>query len=256
MSHVSVTPIPLLKDNYAYVIHESESGMTAVVDPSEAMPVIRYCKENRLKLDYVLNTHHHWDHTGGNVDLKNEYGCKVVGFSADAERIPGIDLTVDEGGTFIFGETSMNIIYIPGHTLGHVAYHFPKEGLVFTGDTLFSLGCGRLFEGTPEQMWNSLKKLRDLPPETLVYCGHEYTEHNCLFALSLEPENEGLHAFNSEILRMRAEGEYTVPSAIGTETRLNPFLRADDPDLARALDLSASDPISVFSEIRSRKDTF
>ena len=251
-----ITPLPLLKDNYAYVLQDPESSITAVIDPSEASPVIDFLNTQGLTLDYILTTHHHWDHTNGNLELKKKYKCQVIGFFGDKERIPGIDKTVQEGDVFMVGSLPLNILHIPGHTLGHIAYYCAQKAFVFTGDTLFSIGCGRCFEGTPQQLWRSLQKLRDLPAETRVYCGHEYTEANLKFALSLEPHNKDLKTFQTKMAKLRGSNKPSVPSTIGIETHLNPFLRADDPNFVQKLDFIQKDPISIFTTLRHQKDHY
>lgn len=245
-----------LKDNYVWLLREPATGAVAAVDPSEAKPVAAKLDSLGWKLTHILNTHHHWDHTGGNLELKEQSGAVIVGPAADRERIPGIDLALAEGDTYRFGGATAQIFDIPGHTRGHIAFWFPESTALFCGDTLFTLGCGRLFEGTPQQMWTSLSKLRRLPPETRVFCGHEYTQANARFALSIDPTNEGLRRRAAEVDRLRAAGRPTVPATLAEERDTNPFLRADQPALAGAMRLPASDPIAVFAAIRARKDKF
>ncbi len=245
-----------LKDNYVWLLREPATGAVAAVDPSEAKPVAAKLDSLGWKLTHILNTHHHWDHTGGNLELKEQSGAVIVGPAADRERIPGIDLALAEGDTYRFGGATAQIFDIPGHTRGHIAFWFPESTALFCGDTLFTLGCGRLFEGTPQQMWTSLSKLRRLPPETRVFCGHEYTQANARFALSIDPTNEGLRRRAAEVDRLRAAGRPTVPATLAEERDTNPFLRADQPVLAGAMRLPASDPVAVFAAIRARKDKF
>lgn len=245
-----------LKDNYVWLLREPATGAVAAVDPSEAKPVAAKLDSLGWKLTHILNTHHHWDHTGGNLELKEQSGAVIVGPAADRERIPGIDLALAEGDTYRFGGATAQIFDIPGHTRGHIAFWFPESTALFCGDTLFTLGCGRLFEGTPQQMWTSLSKLRRLPPETRVFCGHEYTQANARFALSIDPTNEGLRRRAAEVDRLRAAGRPTVPATLAEERDTNPFLRADQPALAGAMRLPASDPVAVFAAIRARKDKF
>jgi hydroxyacylglutathione hydrolase len=253
---MEITLIPLLTDNYGYLLHDAASKQTAVVDPSEAAPVLAVAKTRGLKIDFVLNTHHHPDHSGGNLGIKKETGCRIVGPAPDRERIPGIDIALDEGQSFRLGNEEASILFIPGHTKGHIAFHFRDAKAVFCGDTLFSLGCGRMFEGTPPMMWASLEKLRRLPGDTRVYCGHEYTASNARFAVSIDHDNAALRRREAEVTKLRAEGKFTVPSTMAEERVANPFLRADDPALAAAVGKRGAAPSEVFGEIRRLKDNF
>jgi hydroxyacylglutathione hydrolase len=256
MSRLIIDLVPCLKDNYAYLLHDEATGATGVVDPSEAAPVEAALAKRGWRLTHILNTHHHWDHTGGNPELKARHKAVVVGPRPDRDRIPDIDVDVDEGEKFRLGEAEAEILFIPGHTRGHIAFWFPESQAVFCGDTLFAIGCGRMFEGTPQQMWRSLGKLRDLPPETRVYCGHEYTQANARFALTVEPKNARLAARAAAVDAARAAGRPTIPSTIGEERETNPFLRADQPAIAATVGLAAADPVAVFAEVRQRKDHF
>eukprot|EP00271_Cylindrocystis_brebissonii_P004770 TRINITY_DN1661_c0_g1_i1.p1 TRINITY_DN1661_c0_g1~~TRINITY_DN1661_c0_g1_i1.p1 ORF type:complete len:378 (-),score=39.92 TRINITY_DN1661_c0_g1_i1:194-1327(-) len=255
-AELKIELVPCLKDNYAYLIQDVTSGLTGVVDPGEAAPVVAALKERGVtKLSFILNTHHHWDHTGGNVELKMKYKCQVVGPKADKDRIPEIDIALGEGDTWRFGSHEMHVLDTPGHTRGHVSFFFPSVPAVFSGDTLFSLGCGRLFEGTPSQMFTSIGKLSALPPSTRVFCGHEYTQSNAKFALSLEPGNEALRARWEEILRLRKDGLPTIPTTIGEELTFNPFLRTQSEEIRQSLSLSPTTGDSkVFAAIRRAKD--
>lgn len=248
--------VPLLSDNYAYLLHDPASDEAAVVDPSEAGPVLAALKEAGWALKHILNTHHHPDHTGGNHALKQATGATVVGPEKDRHRIPDLDLGLAEGDTYRIGTRQLRVLEVPGHTSGHIALVFDEDQAVFSGDTLFSLGCGRLFEGTPAQMWQSLSKLRDLPGATRVYCGHEYTQSNCRFAVTIEPENAALRRRAEEIVELRAAGRPTIPSTIEVENLTNPFLRADRPELQTAQGWQGRDPVEIFAEIRRRKDSF
>jgi hydroxyacylglutathione hydrolase len=248
--------VPCLNDNYAYLVHEPSKNLVAVVDPSEAPPVRKALQHHGLKLTHILNTHHHMDHTGGNIALKEEFGARVVGPRADRERIPGIDEEVGEGDVWTFGNAKARVFDIPAHTKGHIAFWFEADKAVFTGDTMFAMGCGRLFEGTPAQMWSSLSKLAALPPDTRVYCGHEYTQSNGRFALTLEPRNEALVKRMAEVDRLRAQGKPTIPSTIGIERETNPFLRPASKELRQALNMPDADTVAVFAETRARKDKF
>ncbi len=256
MAKLEIHRIPALADNYVWLAREPESGCCAVVDPAEAAPVQAKLAELDLELTHILNTHHHHDHTGGNLELKEAWGCPVVGPRADRDRIPGIDVEVGDGDTYRFGAEAAKVFDVPGHTRGHIAYWFAGSEALFCGDTLFSMGCGRLFEGTPAQMWRSLGKFRELPDATRVYCGHEYTQTNARFALTVEPENGALKARANEVDEMRAKGLATVPSTMAQERATNPFLRADHETVKQALGLANGDPVAVFAEIRRRKDNF
>ncbi len=253
---LEVHMFPCLSDNYGFLIHDPEGDVTAVIDTPEVAPINAALEEKGWKLTHILNTHHHFDHAGGNEVLKAQWACTIVGAANDAARIPGIDVRVADGERLSFGSTEARVIETPGHTTGHIAYYFPEDGVAFVGDTLFALGCGRLFEGTPEQMWNSLKKLMALPDETVVYCAHEYTQSNAAFALSVEPDNADLLARAEEIDRLRAAGEPTVPTTIGLEKATNPFLRPDSPNLQATVGLDDGDLVAVFAETRRRKDSF
>jgi len=253
---LQVHMFPCLSDNYGYLVHDSATGATASIDTPEAAAIDAALAERGWRLTHILNTHHHFDHAGGNEALKAEWGCTVVGAANDAERIPGIDLRVREGDRVQLGGATATVFEVPGHTTGHIAYYFADDGIVFVGDTLFALGCGRLFEGTPAQMWHSLQKLMALPDETVVYCAHEYTQSNAKFALSVEPGNAALVARSTEIDRLRAQGRPTVPSTIGLEKATNPFLRAGSGELQQQLGLVGAAAVDVFAETRRRKDHF
>jgi hydroxyacylglutathione hydrolase len=239
---LTVTPIPLFKDNYAWLLRDDGTGATAVVDPADAGPVEAAIDAAGGRLDLILLTHHHADHVGGTDAVRARYGAKVVGAAADAHRLPKLDRAVRGGDTVGLGGAVGAVIDTPGHTLGHIAFHFPDGHALFCGDTLFSLGCGRFIEGTPAQMFASLKKLAALPPDTLVYCGHEYTESNARFAVTVEPGNAALLARSAEVGRLRAAGRFTVPSPLAEELAANPFMRA--PTAER------------LGEIRAAKDRF
>jgi hydroxyacylglutathione hydrolase len=255
MAELEIRQVPVLRDNYVYLLREPESGDVAAVDPSVSGPVITALDNLGWKLTHILNTHHHNDHTGGNLDLKAHYHAIVVGPLADRARIPGIDVALAEGDKFKFGKEEAQVFDVPGHTRGHIAFWFPKSRALFCGDTLFLMGCGRLFEGTPQQMWNSLSKLKKLPGDTRVYCGHEYTQANARFALSVEPGNRDLIARAKRVDDLRAQGKSTVPGTMAEELATNPFLRADDKDLQKARN-APGDAAATFASIRSAKDNF
>lgn len=252
MSAPQIHIIPCLKDNYAYLVQGD--GLTAVVDPSEAAPIEQALAQRGLRLTHILNTHHHWDHSGGNRELKEKYGAEVVGPEKDRTRIPAIDTGVDEASGWRWGTHQVGILEVPAHTRGAIAFVFP--GAVFTGDTMFAMGCGRLFEGTPEMMATSLAKIAALPDDTAVYCGHEYTLSNGRFALTLEPGNADLVARMKEVEAARAAARPTVPSTIGLEKKTNPFLRTKSAEIRSALQMQSADDVLVFAEIRKRKDNF
>lgn len=254
MAKLTVELVPCLKDNYAYIVSDAGQGVWAVVDPSEPDPVIRALGDR--KLTHILNTHHHPDHTGGNLALKARYGAEVVGPAKDAERIPGIDAGVEEDKRWKLGGHEAQILEIPAHTKAHIAFHFPADGIVFTGDTLFAMGCGRLFEGTPDMMWASLSKLMTLPDTTRIYCGHEYTLTNGRFAQTVEPNNAELKSRMRYVESQRAQVKPTIPTVMGLEKRTNPFLRPNSPDIRKTLGLEKASDVQVFAEIRRRKDAY
>jgi hydroxyacylglutathione hydrolase len=243
-------------DNYGVLLHDPESGATAAIDAPETAPIEAALKASGWKLTDILVTHHHADHTDGIPALKQKYKCRVVAPAAEAAKIPAVDETVREGDKVKVGSLLGNVIETPGHTLGHIAYWFHGERLAFVGDTLFSIGCGRVIEGTPEQMWRSLLKLRDLPNETEFYCGHEYTAANIKFARTIEPNNKALAEREAEAKQEIAAGRPTIPVTIGEEKLANPFLRADVPEVAAAINMAGKPAAEVFAEIRARKNKF
>jgi hydroxyacylglutathione hydrolase len=245
-----------LKDNYGVLLHDPASGATAAIDAPEAAAVEATLAKTGWRLTDILVTHHHGDHTQGIPELKKKYQCRVVAPGAEADRIPLVDETVGEGDKVSVGRLAGNVIATPGHTAGHIAYWFDGDKLAFVGDTLFSIGCGRVIEGTPEQMWRSLLKLRDLPDDTQIYCGHEYTEANIRFARTVEPDNKPLAAREIEVKILRARNAPTIPVTLGDEKAQNPFLRADRPEIATAIGMAGKPAAQVFAEIRARKNKF
>jgi len=258
---MKILPIPVLMDNYAYLVVDEATNEAGVVDPSEAKPVAAAVKREGVKLTTIINTHHHWDHVGGNEELVKEFpGLKVYGHKRDKDRTPCITNLVDEGDNLKIGGLEGRFLFIPCHTSGHVALHFPKEKAVFTGDTLFIAGCGRLFEGTATDMHNNMVKLMSLPNDTRVYCGHEYTEKNLKFALTLEPNNTQVQAKLQWAQEMRAKKLPTVPSTVAEEKEINPFVRVTNSELQanikKQFPTLTLDPVSVLEKTRFLKDNF
>lgn len=238
---LTIQAVPLLSDNYAWLLRDG-SGAVAIVDPGEAAPVIEALDAAGGRLDFVILTHHHGDHIAGTDELRTRYGAKVIGAKADAHRLPKLDQSVAEGDRVALGASSARVLDTPGHTRGHIAYVFEADHALLCGDTMFSLGCGKLLEGTAAEMYSSLQKFAKLPPGTLVYCGHEYTESNARFALHATPDNAALQAMATRVKEMRAKGQATVPSKLADELAANPFLRAPD--------------VATLADLRARKDKF
>jgi hydroxyacylglutathione hydrolase len=253
---LELVTIPCLADNYAYLIHDAETGQTAVVDVPEVGPILAALDAHQWRLTDILITHHHDDHIQGVDALRAQTGAMVLGAAADAHRLPRLDLALDEATSFSVGLEFGQVIDVPGHTIGHIALHFPESRLCFTADSLMAGGCGRLFEGTARQMHASLAKLAALPPETLICSGHEYTTANLRFAATLEPDNPELISRIAEVAARRAQGRPTVPVPLSTELATNPYLRAHLPALKTAVGLPDADNVTVFAEIRARKDKF
>lgn len=253
---LTLTTVPCLQDNYAFIVANPDTREAAVVDVPEAAPINAALAAGGWTLTTVLLTHHHWDHIDGLDGLDARDSVKVVGAAADAHRLPPLDITVTEGNQIdVLGE-KVNIIDVSGHTIGHIAFHFPASKLAFTADSLMALGCGRLFEGTAAQMWDSMQKLKTLSADTIICSGHEYTQSNARFAETLDPDNSDLISRIAGIDAARAAGEPTVPTTLDMELRTNPFLRADDPALKAKLGIQNASAADVFAEIRGRKDRF
>ena len=253
---LDIIQIPVLNDNYIYMLHDSVSLETAVIDPALEQPVLDVLAEKAWQLSFILNTHHHWDHVGANLALKQQTGCKVIAAASDRERIPGIDVGVGQSDVFALGQHQAQVIATPGHTSGHVVYYFAGDHALFCGDTLFVMGCGRLFEGTPGQMYASLQTLKALPLSTRVYCTHEYTLANAEFALSVEPDNSDLQQKFLAVAKLRATNKPTVPTTIAEEIATNPFFRVDSISIQKELDLVGAAPDVVFAALRQRKDDY
>ncbi|HEV7254232.1 MAG TPA: hydroxyacylglutathione hydrolase [Mesorhizobium sp.] len=243
-------------DNFGVIAHDPSSGETMVVDAPETAPILERLEKRGLRPSLLLITHHHADHVEGNMALKERFGLRIVGPEKEAAKIPGIDETVKEGDTLTFAGREIRVIETPGHTAGHVVYHIPAENLLFAADTLFALGCGRLLERGPAEMHASLAKLKHLPAETRIYCGHEYTLSNARFALTVDPENEALKRRAAEVEKKRERNEMTLPTTLHEELETNPFLRWDDPGIRKALGMEDAADVDVFAEVRRRKDNF
>ena len=253
MTALEIVRIPVLSDNYVWLVHDPDSKATMVVDPAVADPVLEAAKTRGWPITAIWNTHWHPDHTGGNAAIKEATGCTITGPAAEYARIPTLDVQVTGGDTVRLGNHVASVWDVPAHTAGHIAYHFADDAAIFVGDTMFAMGCGRLFEGTPQQMWDSLQRLAALPDDTKVYCAHEYTASNARFALSVDDE-PAVKARTEAIFAARERGEWTVPTTIGLEKATNPFLRA--PALAGRMGLSGAPDHEAFAAIRAAKDSF
>jgi hydroxyacylglutathione hydrolase len=256
MATLQIYQFPCLSDNFGVLIHDPEAGVTASIDAPEAGKVMAALAEKGWRLTHILTTHHHHDHTGGNAELKAATGCRIVGPRNEAGKIPGIDEKVGEGDTVQFGSHRAQVIDTPGHTAGQVNYFIPGARIAFCGDTLFAMGCGRVIEGSPQMMWNSLRKLMALPADTSVYCGHEYTQANARFALTIEPDSPALQKRAAEVDALRAQGKATLPTTIGLELDTNPFLRPHVPAIQKRLGMEGRPEWEIFAEIRKRKNRF
>lgn len=243
-------------DNIGVLIHDAENNLTAAIDAPEEAPILAALKRRGWKLDYIFTTHHHFDHVEANFALKQKFGLKIYGPQAESDKIPEIDLALNDGDQFHFGRFDVQVIATPGHTLGEISYYIPRAKIAFTGDTLFSLGCGRLLEGTPAQMFRSLQALSALPADTAIYCGHEYSASNARFALSIDPDNKALQQRADEIARLREKDQLTLPTNMAQEMATNPFLRSFDAQIRANLAMTDASDVDVFTRIRALKDNF
>jgi len=248
--------IPCLKDNYAYIIENKKTKNVCVIDPSEPDPIADFLEKNQLNLKYILNTHHHADHIGGNLDLKKKFNSKILGFVKDKSRIPGIDITLNDKEIWNFEGSDVLVEHVPGHTSGHIFYYFKKEDSVFTGDTLFSFGCGKLFEGSYEEMVNSLKKIKFLPKKTKIFCGHEYTISNLKFCMTIDKDNSGLKEKYNQINNNINKNITSMPTNLADEMKLNIFLKFDDLEFKKKLGFEDMNEVDFFKKIRDLKDNF
>ena len=253
---LDVSIIKCLSDNYSYLIRDKKTNLVGVVDPSEFNAVDSKISKTYKKLDFILNTHHHDDHVGGNMDLKKKYNSKIVCSSYDESRIPGVDVKKSDGDRFSLGETDFKIIHIPGHTLGHIAFYSEKTNVIFVGDTLFSLGCGRIFEGTFEQMFASLEKIKNLSKNTMIYCGHEYTNKNGQFCISIDKENIKLRGRIEDAKSKTQKKLPTIPTTLGEELETNIFFRCDNKKIKSNLKMDNASKLEVFTKLRNLKDKF
>jgi len=255
MSAIEVHMFPCLSDNYGFLVHDPSSGETAAIDTPDADKIMAEAEAKGWTITQIWNTHWHPDHAGGNQKIKDATGCMIIGPAGEEEKIPGLDRAICQDSLVNLGTHTARVLDVPGHTSGHIAFYMEDQATAFVGDTLFALGCGRLFEGTPAQMWESLSQIRALPDNTTIYCAHEYTAANARFALTIEPENPELQAYADRVTELRSRDEPTVPTTLRRELEANPFLRADDPALQTAMG-HPGDAVETFAEIRRRKDNF
>ncbi|MFL2890209.1 MAG: hydroxyacylglutathione hydrolase [Pelagibacteraceae bacterium] len=253
---ISIDIISCLNDNYSYLLHDKKTNAVAIIDPSDFNPCDQEIEKKHKKLDYIINTHHHFDHVGGNEELKKKYGAKVLGFENDKDRIPGLDKGLKENENFKIGETSFKVIFVPGHTKGHVAFYSEQEKIIFTGDALFSLGCGRIFEGTYIDMFDSLKKIKNLPKKTKIYCGHEYTKNNFDFCNKYDTKNKNLSKKFDFINNKLNNNLPTIPVTLEDEINTNIFLRCDKSDIKMSLNMPEASEELIFKKLRDLKDEF
>tara|TARA_B110001452_G_scaffold247583_1_gene233739 strand:+ start:1257 stop:2021 length:765 start_codon:yes stop_codon:yes gene_type:complete len=253
---LNINIVPCLQDNYSYVIHDTETDTVAVIDPSEFDTVNNFIEKKFKKIDYILNTHHHFDHTGGNFDLKKKYNCKIIGSKKDERRIPGMDIKLSDNENFRLGNVNFKILFVPGHTSGHICFYAKNEKVIFTGDTLFSLGCGKIFEGTHLEMYNSLSIIKKLPIDTQIYCGHEYTEKNLDFCIKYEINNSSLKEKKKWITTRLNKKLPTIPTTVKEELNTNIFLRCGSSKVKKSLGMENSTELEIFKKLRDLKDIF
>jgi hydroxyacylglutathione hydrolase len=256
MAHIDMRQFTCLSDNFGLIIHDSPTGATASIDAPDAEAVEAQLKKFGRQLTHIFTTHHHADHVAGNLRLKELFGCKIIGPKAEADKIPGLDIAVSGGEKFMWANREVFVHACPGHTAGHIAYSIPSEFSLFAGDTVFAMGCGRVIEGTMDEMFHSVNQFKTLSPATYVYCGHEYTEANCKFALTLEPNNKALQNRFHAVAAQRARGEMTCPTTIGEELKTNPYMRCNSPEIRSTLGMETATDAEVFAEIRTRKNNF
>jgi hydroxyacylglutathione hydrolase len=252
---LNIDIVSCLQDNYSFVVHDTETNTVAVVDPSEFEPIDNFIKKKFNKIDYILNTHHHFDHVGGNLDLKKKYNAKIIGSKKDKKRIPGIDIKLSDNENFKLGSVDFKMIFIPGHTSGHICFYSKNEKVVFTGDTLFSLGCGKVFEGTHLEMLRSLNLIKKLPTDTQIYCGHEYTQKNLDFCFKYENNNRLIEK-KKWIISKLSQNQPTIPTTVKEELNTNIFLRCDNFEVKKSLSMENSTELEVFKRLRDLKDDF
>ncbi len=253
---IEIKQIPMLSDNYSYLLIDQETRITVCVDPADSKEILKILKNLKINLNFIMNTHHHHDHVGGNMQLKEEYNCKIIGSFSDKNRIPGIDITLKDNEFFKIGNSEFKVIETSGHTIGHVSYYFKEDNSLFCGDTLFSLGCGRIFEGSYQQMMESILKIRSLPDDTLIYCGHEYTLSNAKFAFHLNPSDKALEERVIEIEEQRDKKNATIPARLGEEKKFNPFLNFDNQEYLKMIGVNNESNLECFTKIRTMKDNF
>ena len=251
-----ITTIKSLTDNYIWILRNNSDNLTAVIDPGESDSVNKTLKKNQWDLNQIINTHHHYDHTDGNSKLKEKWNAELVAPKQEKNKIPNIDIEVKDGDLINLAGLKAKVIHTPGHTIGHVVYYLENEKILFAGDTIFSLGCGRVFEGSMEDMYLSLKKIKNLDPKTLIYCGHEYTENNLKFAKEVEKENSDFNFFSKKILNLKELDLPTIPTVLEDELKCNPFLRTNNPDIALYFGISNDSDLEIFSKLRDLKDRF
>ncbi len=256
MAHINMQPFICLQDNFGLILHDTPTGATASIDAPDADAVEAQLRKFGRQLTHIFTTHHHADHVQGNLQLKERFGCKIIGPKAEADKIPGIDQMVSGGDKFMWAGREVHVLDCPGHTKGHIAFHIPSELSLFAADTLFSVGCGRVIEGTMEEMFHSVNQFKELPPHTYLYCGHEYTLANCKFALTIDPDNKALQARMREVEKLRAENRMTCPVTLGDEFKTNPYLRCNDSQIRMNLGMEDATDAAVFAEIRTRKNNF